>query len=170
MRTLPVFLLTAALAAAQGLNPVDILKPLANDWPTYSGDYSGQRYSRLTQINQANVKNLTLAWTARVSNGPGAAGGGGFRFGPAGPPLITGGEGTGEFTGGFGGGTNIRASILAVDGKLYFPPPITPGPSTHATAASSGTTTGKPKAAPTSATAASVCGVSGSTWKPRTTT
>lgn len=31
-------------------------------WPTYNGDLSGRRYSGLQQINQSNVKSLTLAW------------------------------------------------------------------------------------------------------------
>ena len=65
----------AAALCAQGLDPALLTKPLANDWPTYNGDYSGQRYSRLTQINQTNVKNLTLAWTTRVTSGMGATGG-----------------------------------------------------------------------------------------------
>ena len=43
--------LLPAIATAQGLDPAAILKPLAQDWPTYSGDYSGMRYSRLTQVN-----------------------------------------------------------------------------------------------------------------------
>src|SRR5262245_64928276 len=34
---------------------------------SYSGDYTGRRYSALTQITQANVKQLSLAWTARLS-------------------------------------------------------------------------------------------------------
>ena len=36
--------------------------PQANgNWPTYSGDYSSKRYSKLSQISQSNVKHLTLA-------------------------------------------------------------------------------------------------------------
>ena len=114
----------AAALCAQGLDPALLTKPLANDWPTYNGDYSGQRYSRLTQINQAYVKNLTLAWTTRVTSGMGATGGpvgrGGFG---GGPPLIVGGEGNAELAASFGGNTNIRASILMVDGRLYFSTP-----------------------------------------------
>jgi alcohol dehydrogenase (cytochrome c) len=117
--------LLPAIAAAQGLDPSTLLKPLADDWPTYSGDYSGKRYSKLTQITQSNVKNLTLAWTTRVTGGAGNAGGGrGGRFGGGGAPTIIGGEGTADMTaGGFGGGTNIRASILEVNGVLYFSTP-----------------------------------------------
>ncbi len=55
-------LLVAASGADLGLNPQDLLKPLQQDWPTFNGDYSGQRFSRLTQINQSNVQHLTLAW------------------------------------------------------------------------------------------------------------
>src|SRR5205085_11192820 len=32
------------------------------NWLTYSGNLQGQRYSPLTQITPANVKNLELAW------------------------------------------------------------------------------------------------------------
>src|ERR1700712_927633 len=126
MTTIKSLLLTASLLAGQAfgqaLDPSVLLKPLGSTdaWPTYSGDYSGKRYSALKQINQTNVKNLTLAWTSRVT--PGAGGGGGGRGGGA--PTIIGGEaatdaGTG---GGFGGGS-IRASILQVGGILYLSMP-----------------------------------------------
>ena len=36
----------------EGLDVADLLRPLGESWPTYSGDYSGKRYSALTQINQ----------------------------------------------------------------------------------------------------------------------
>src|SRR5262245_26349499 len=32
------------------------------NWLMMNGDYGSQRYSRLTQINRENVKNLRLAW------------------------------------------------------------------------------------------------------------
>ncbi|BDC48701.1 alcohol dehydrogenase [Bryobacterales bacterium F-183] len=118
-------LLFAAFLQAQALDPVTLTKPLADSWPTYSGDYSGQRYSRLKQINTSNVKGLSLAWTTRVTTGPGAPGGGGpggGRFGGPPPiPTIIGGEGSGELGG--TGPANIRASILQVEGKLYFSTP-----------------------------------------------
>jgi hypothetical protein len=37
-------------AAGDGLDPAALLKPLADSWPSYSGDYTGRRYSALTQI------------------------------------------------------------------------------------------------------------------------
>lgn len=36
------------------------------NWLTYSGTNSGQRYSLLTQINQENVKNLELQWVLQT--------------------------------------------------------------------------------------------------------
>src|SRR5262245_51290846 len=95
-----------------GLDPGSILKPLSDSWLTYSGDYSGKRYSSLTQINQTTVKNLTLAWVGKLTADPGGGGGG--------TPTIVGGEGTGDFS---GGGANIKGSILQVDGTLYISAP-----------------------------------------------
>ncbi|HEY6211135.1 MAG TPA: hypothetical protein VIW45_02570, partial [Vicinamibacterales bacterium] len=61
------------VAAADGLDPASLLKPLGDDWPSYSGDYTGRRYSALTQIDQSNVKHMTLAWASRLSGGARAA-------------------------------------------------------------------------------------------------
>src|SRR5215510_15055368 len=92
---------TQPAQSAGGLDPAVILKPLAESWPTYSGDYTGRRYSSLTQINQTTIKNLGLAWISRgfvqgagpTGRGAGAAvggGGGGGGRGGGGPeaPLI----------------------------------------------------------------------------------
>ncbi|MGA3201859.1 MAG: acido-empty-quinoprotein group A [Bryobacteraceae bacterium] len=43
-----------------------LLLMFASDWPTYNGDFSGRRYSTLDQINQSNVKQLTVAWVATL--------------------------------------------------------------------------------------------------------
>ena len=101
-----------------GVAPSELLKPLKDSWPTYSGDYSGKRYSALTQVDQSNVMHLTLAWTTRVT--PGQTSGGSGRGGRAPAPVIIGGEGPGDIN--VGGGT-IKASALEVDGVLYFTMP-----------------------------------------------
>ena len=109
-----------------GLDPASMLKPLAEAWPTYSGDYTGRRFSALSQVNQANVKNLTLAWVSKITAGAGSAGGGfgggrgGFGGGGA-APVIVGGEGSGEFAA--GGNASIKGAILQVDGVLYLSAP-----------------------------------------------
>src|SRR5581483_9909820 len=94
MRTCRIlsFLFVPALLCGQGrgVEPSDLLKPLKEDWPTYNGDYSGKRFSALTQINKSNVKALTLAWMTRVTPGPGNTGGlgRGGRGGGAAAPVI----------------------------------------------------------------------------------
>lgn len=115
----------AALVAGQGptavnLDPAAIRQPLAATWPTYSGDYTGRRYSALTQVTPVTVKNLTLAWVARLTAGAGA----GPAPGPApafGPRMIVGGEGTGEFA--TGGAPSIKGAVLMVNDVLYVTAP-----------------------------------------------
>jgi alcohol dehydrogenase (cytochrome c) len=46
----------------QGTTPGMLLKPPADSWPGYHGDYSGRRHSGLTQITPENVGDLALAW------------------------------------------------------------------------------------------------------------
>src|SRR5690242_21471245 len=71
-----LMLLVPAIIIAQssGLDPKTILKPLGNDWPTFSGDYTGKRYSSLKMINQSNVGNLSLAWLTPFTTGCGPNG------------------------------------------------------------------------------------------------
>ncbi len=54
--------------AADGLDPASLLKPPTTVWPTYNGDYSGRRFSTLSQINQSNVNQLTLAWMSPLKS------------------------------------------------------------------------------------------------------
>ena len=111
---------TFLMAQGKGIAPADLLKPLRDSWPTYNGDYTGRRYSALTQVNQSNVQHLTLAWMTRVTPGAWSGGGrGGGGFGGA-SNIIVGGEGPGDIA--VGGGT-IKASVLQVDGTLYFTMP-----------------------------------------------
>ncbi len=110
-----------------GLDPSDILKPLGDQWTTYSGDYTGKRYSSLKQINQATVKNLSLAWVTRFTMACGATGsgdaGGGFggRGGSAPAPIIVGGLGKGDLNTCDGG--RLGGGILMVDGVIYMSAP-----------------------------------------------
>lgn len=53
-------------AAEVGLDPQVLANKLSAEWPTFNGDYSGKRYSELSQINQSNVDRLTLAWVAQL--------------------------------------------------------------------------------------------------------
>lgn len=45
-----------------------LLKPAAANWISYNGDYSGRRYSSLSEINVANVNQLRAQWVFHASN------------------------------------------------------------------------------------------------------
>jgi acido-empty-quinoprotein group A len=113
---LPAFLvlgLAAGAAAAdlpRGLDPAVLTKPPTDSWPTYHGDYSGRRYSTLSQINSENVKNLSLAWIYRANTSPQGAMTGGE--GPETPP-----PGSGGF------GLDIKSTPLLVNGVMYLTAP-----------------------------------------------
>ena len=66
---LAAVLAVAAVAPAVAQDvPADVLlKPAADSWPTYHGDYSGQHHSRLAQITPANVHRMTLAWAFQTT-------------------------------------------------------------------------------------------------------
>jgi len=62
------FSLLLGISVAQGLDPQKLLQREPTDsWPTYNGDYSGRRFSPLTQIHAENVRSLSLAWMFRVA-------------------------------------------------------------------------------------------------------
>jgi acido-empty-quinoprotein group A len=97
---------------AQILDPALLTKPATDAWPTYNGDYSGRRFSTLTQMNQSNVKHLTLAWIYRVKVGPGS----GTLIGGEGPDVAEGVPTDPDVS-------TIKATPLMVKGILYFATP-----------------------------------------------
>jgi len=93
--TLTLVLLVAPIVlCAQELSPEALVKPGIDSWPTYNGDYSGQRHSPLHQINASNVTSLSSAWIYRASN-----------YGAA------------------GFGSVIKSTPIEVNGALYFTMP-----------------------------------------------
>jgi alcohol dehydrogenase (cytochrome c) len=102
------------------LAPAQLLQPLQDSWPTYSGDYTGKRYSRLKQLDPSNVSHLSLTWTTRLN--------GEVRDGksrnPFAPPsdIITniGGEGKGDYA---IPPPAVKGAVLEVKGVLYVSSP-----------------------------------------------
>ena len=94
-----VFVLAAAamcgLLRGQGLDRsmLTLFKQPADVWPTYNGDYSGRRFSNISQINGSNVDLLKIEWEYRISG-----------IGPQ--------RGVGSPT--------IKSTPLLVNGVLYF--------------------------------------------------
>jgi len=111
-----LMVIVVAHAASDGLDPALLLKPLGDSWPTYSGDYTGRRYSSLKQIDQSNVKHLSLAWLSKLSGGPGAT-----NPAPGAPFTSVGGEGSGDVV--VSGAVTIKGAILEVDDVLYVTAP-----------------------------------------------
>jgi len=52
---------------AQSVDPALLLKPPVDSWPTYHGDYSGQRHTKLSAITPDNVHQMTLAWAFQTN-------------------------------------------------------------------------------------------------------
>jgi alcohol dehydrogenase (cytochrome c) len=76
MKTRAVFCTTIAAAvllsssfSAQkvALDPNMIGKAPVTSWPTFNGDYSGKRYSTLTQISPENLNRLAVQWVYRIT-------------------------------------------------------------------------------------------------------
>ena len=87
--------LLPGVSIGQGLDPHKLLQKEPTDtWSTYNGDYSGRRFSPLTQIQASNVHELSLAWMFRVRISGGAM------------------RGVGE--------PDIKSTPLLVNGILYF--------------------------------------------------
>src|ERR1700728_1190042 len=84
----------AVMLLGQGLDSTLLLKAPTDTWATYNGDYSGRRFSTLSQIDTSNVRNLTLAWVYRA-----VTGGGNFF------------------------GSQVKSTPLEVNGVLYFTVP-----------------------------------------------
>jgi alcohol dehydrogenase (cytochrome c) len=70
----PAVVLAAALLVApalaqspRGLDADTLLDPPVDSWPTYHGDYTGQRHSALSQIGPGNVHTLGLAWAFQTN-------------------------------------------------------------------------------------------------------
>src|SRR3990172_9840276 len=56
---------TAAVALCIGTAP-PVMGAGEGDWPLHGLDYANTRYSTLTQMNNTNVAQLTLAWGLRT--------------------------------------------------------------------------------------------------------
>ena len=90
LRSALCILIAGSALHAQSLSPQKLEQPSADTWPTYNGDYSGRRFSPLSNITPANLRSLSLAWVYRTSTATGTLGG------------------------------SIKSTPLLVDGVLYF--------------------------------------------------
>src|SRR5258708_31925102 len=89
-----VLLLAPIALCGQELTPEALVKPGTDSWPTYNGDYSGQRHSLLDQINMSNGASLSSVWMYRATD-----------YGAA------------------GFGSVVKSTPIEVNGVLYFTMP-----------------------------------------------
>ena len=58
-----------SMARAPGVQASQLLsRTIKDDWPSYNGDYTGRRFSSLTQITPQNVRHLQAQWVFHSKN------------------------------------------------------------------------------------------------------
>src|SRR5581483_1643740 len=71
-RAVPVLVVAAIGVAAWTVKTTSQARPMPSnrngDWPYYTADIHGTKYSSLDQVNQANFKNLEVAWRFKTDN------------------------------------------------------------------------------------------------------
>lgn len=77
--------LSLAIVPSVALAQADMRKPAGKEWLTIGGDWHNTRYSTLTQIDRANVKNLKAAWVVHLGSGLGQ------KYSMEGTPIVKGG-------------------------------------------------------------------------------
>jgi quinoprotein glucose dehydrogenase len=104
-RLLLIGVLAAAIAPLNGQSPATGKPSIMNgEWPDYSGDLRGWRYSPLDQVNASNFNQLQVAWRFKTDNlGPRP------EYKLEGTPVMA--KGTLYTTGG------TRRSVLSLDGR-----------------------------------------------------
>jgi quinoprotein glucose dehydrogenase len=117
-----------ALIAATVLAQKNDTRASDNDWPMYSRDLTGSRFSPLAEINVGNVAQLTQAWSVTLTMPAGRRGGGAPAPAPgavpgAAPGAAPAGRAGGAANEGDGepAGSNPQVTPIVIDGVMYLP-------------------------------------------------
>ena len=121
-------LLVGVVVAAQAQKSATV----SGDWPMYSFNLAGTRYSPLTDINSNNVSTLTQAWSVRLTQpAAGRRGGGAAAAGGEGAPAGRGagaagaapaqGRGGVPVEGAEPAGSNPQVTPIVIGGVMYLP-------------------------------------------------
>lgn len=108
------FSLFVAVALAQTGQP----RTTDNDWPMFSHDFGGTRFSPLADINTGNVNGLTQAWSVQLTQPAGRRGGQAAASSGAGGGRARAGGGGEE---GEAAGSNPEVTPVVVNGVMYLP-------------------------------------------------
>jgi hypothetical protein len=116
--------------------PAASSKDNPSDWPMYTRDLAGTRFSPLTQINTANVANLTQAWIFHLRDTNASARGGESaqereakgasqeKRVPTDTPSqegVSGGGASAAAAAAAASGSNPEATPIVVNGVMYLP-------------------------------------------------
>src|SRR5689334_698577 len=58
----------ASVQSQINVSAQDMMAPTAGNWLSYNGDYSGRRYSPLSQVNVKNADQLRAEWAFHARN------------------------------------------------------------------------------------------------------
>src|SRR5512138_644571 len=96
--------------------------PDDRDWPMYSRDATGSRFSPLDDINTGNVSRLAQAWSVQLTMPAGRRGGGAAPAAGAAPRGAGAGAGAAAADGeGGAAGSNPQVTPIVVAGVMYLP-------------------------------------------------
>ena len=117
------FLIAGAVVIAQ----TGQTRSTDNDWPMFSHDFGGTRFSPLADINADNAAKLAQAWSVQLTQPAGRRGGGAPPAEGA-PPQGRGGGGRGRAGGaaaageeGEAAGSNPEVTPIVINGVMYLP-------------------------------------------------
>jgi len=63
LKTLSIAMMSVAFSSTAVADELLNMQEDAHNWVMPAGNYNNQRYSKLTQINKENVKDLKMAWS-----------------------------------------------------------------------------------------------------------
>jgi glucose dehydrogenase len=130
MKPLVILTLAASLIGVAIAAQTNQSQAPSGDWPMYSYNLAGTRFSPLTDINGSNVGSLAQAWSVRLTQPAGRRGGDPPADGGEGAPVAGRGAGAAgnPAAGGRGAvpavqpaGSNPQATPIVIGGVMYLP-------------------------------------------------
>src|SRR5580765_8209561 len=126
MKLIAIVAASSLIAGAVVIAQTGQTRSTDNDWPMFSHDFGGTRFSPLADINADNAAKLAQAWSVQLTQPAGRRGGGALPAEGA-PPLGRGGGGRGRAGGaaaageeGEATGSNPEVTPIVINGVMYL--------------------------------------------------
>jgi len=126
MKLIAIVAASSLIAGAVVIAQTGQTRSTDNDWPMFSHDFGGTRFSPLTDINADNAATLAQAWSVQLTQPAGRRGGGAPPAEGAPPQGRGGGRGRagGAAAAGEEGeaaGSNPEVTPIVINGVMYLP-------------------------------------------------